>query len=434
MTEDFLQYVWKTRQFDQQQLATSEGEKIEVVSTGDHNIDAGPDFFNARIRIKEQLWAGSVEIHLRTTDWVRHGHQYDAAYQNVVLHVVYEHDTLLRSKSGSVIPTLVLQGRIQDDLFARYQQFLLNRQWVACAPQLRQVPGILASGWMARLLPERLEAKTLLIRQELELTGCDWEQAFYRILLRTFGMRVNAEPFAWLARTLPWHLLARKSDQLPVLEALLLGQAGLLPDEAPDAYCRELRATYESLCGLHRLQPQPGHNWKHSRMRPSNFPAIRIAQLAALLHKSPRLFGALREAHHLNRVYELLNAEPGGYWLTHYLPGVASASSRKRLGEQMLQLIVINVVIPFLFVWGELHDDDETRQRALNWLEQLPAESNSLIRNWAEGGITATTAAESQALIHLHRNYCTKKRCLNCHFGRYLLEAPDKIITVKQAS
>jgi hypothetical protein len=434
MTEDFLHYVWKTSQFDKTHLLTNDGSPLQVLDTGVHNKDAGPDFFNAQVKIAGQLWVGNIEIHLKTTDWLRHGHQYDDAYKNVVLHVVYDHDTSLSVLPSVDLPTLALRGRIQDDLYARYQRFLLSEQWVPCASKLEYVPDIIKVGWQGRLLAERLAAKAQLISTELEQTGMDWEQAFYRILLRTFGMRVNAEPFAWLARTMPWPLLARKHDQPEVLEALLLGQAGLLPDLPPDAYCRELKQIYGSLCKLHSLTPQPGHNWKHLRMRPANFPTLRLVQLAALMHKTPRLFSSLLHCTTPDEAMALFAAEPGQYWHTHYMPGVVATPSRKRIGEQMLQIILINVVIPFLFVRGQLHDDDLLRARALAWLENLAPESNQLITNWAHNHWKAQNAAETQALIHLHKNYCSRKQCLHCTVGRYLLEAPDKIRTVKQAS
>ncbi|MFN8711983.1 MAG: DUF2851 family protein [Bacteroidota bacterium] len=433
MTEDFLHYVWKTSQFDKTHLITNDGSPLQVLDTGTHNKDAGPDFFNAQVKIAGQLWVGNVEIHLKTTDWLRHGHQYDEAYKNVVLHVVYDHDAIRKKLPAVDLPTLALRGRIQDNLYARYQRFLLSEQWVPCASKLGQVPDIIKTGWQGRLLAERLEAKAQLIRTELEHTAMDWEQAFYRILLRTFGMRVNAEPFSWLARTMPWSLLARKHDQPEVLEALLLGQAGLLPEIPPDAYCRQLLQTYSSLCRLHNLTPQPGHNWKHLRMRPANFPALRLVQLAALMHKTPRLFSTLLHCETPAQAMALFAAEPQEYWHTHYMPGVEAPFSRKRIGEQMLQIIIINVVIPFLFVRGQLHHDDLLTTRALNWLEDLAPESNQLIANWQRHHWKAHNAADSQSLIHLHKNYCSKKQCLHCTVGRYLLEAPDKIKTMKLA-
>jgi hypothetical protein len=429
MTEDFLHYVWKTRQYNQSHLITTQGEPIQVIDPGTHNKDSGPDFFNARLKIGTHYWAGNVEIHIRTSDWLRHGHQFDAAYNNVVLHVVYDDDSLvpgIRQLMSDQIHTLTLRGRLEDDLFASYERFRLSRKWIPCASDLAQVPSIISTGWLARLMAERLETKVNAIKQELEQTGMDWDQAFYRMLLRSFGTRVNAEPFSWLARSLPWHLLARKQDQPEVLEALLLGQAGLLPEFPPDEYCRTLRQTYHSFCNLHKLQPQPGHNWKHSRMRPANFPAVRLAQLAAIMHKTPRLFQKLLACTTPDEALALFNVQAGTYWHNHFIPGVASVSSEKKTGTQMQLLILINVVIPFMFTRGQLLDEYTLKEKALNWFESLQPEQNSLIAQWKQHGLCAANASESQALIHLHKNYCSHKKCLNCTIGRYLLEAPLK--------
>lgn len=429
MTEDFLHYVWKTRQYNQSHLITAQGEPVQVIDPGTHNKDSGPDFFNARLKIGTHYWAGNVEIHIRASDWLRHGHQFDAAYNNVVLHVVYDDDSsapALKQLMPSATHTLALRGRLEDDLFARYQHFLISRKWISCASELAQVPAIITTGWLARLMAERLESKVKSIMQELEQTGMDWDSAFYRVLLRTLGTRINAEPFSWLARSLPWHLLARKHDQPEVLEALLLGQAGLLPEFAPDAYCRTLSQTYHSFCAMHKLQPQPGHHWKHSRMRPANFPTVRLAQLAAIMHKSPRLLQKLLACSTPAEALALFNVQPGEYWRTHFIPGVASSPSDKKPGAQMQLLILINVVIPFMFTRGKLLDEHHLKEKALNWFETLQPEQNTLITQWKQHGLCATNASESQALIHLHKNYCTQKQCLNCTIGRYLLEAPQK--------
>ncbi|MCU0432597.1 MAG: DUF2851 family protein [Bacteroidia bacterium] len=437
MTEDYLHYVWKTRQYNSSHLITSHGEPVQVLDPGKHNKDSGPDFSDARLIIGTQFWAGNVEIHLKASDWLRHGHQFDAAYKNIVLHVVYEDDSGkngIRQLMPSASQTLALQGRLEEGLYARYQRFLNEQKWVPCASDLAAVPGIISVGLLGRMMAERMAVKMQHIKQELELTGMDWEQSFYRFLLRSFGTRVNAEPFSWLARTLPWCLLARKHDQLPVLEALLLGQAGLLPDIAPDKYCRTLSQTYQSLCKLHNLQPQPGHNWKHSRLRPANFPAVRLAQLAALIHKTPRLFHKMLSCQSPAEALSLLDVTPSAYWRNHFMPGVKAAVSDKKLGAQMQQLVLINVVIPFMFARGVMHDDDLLREKALNWLDELAPEQNTLIRNYQQHGLKATNASESQALIHLHKNYCMHKNCLNCTIGRYLLEAPASVrVAVRKA-
>ncbi|MCA6361876.1 MAG: DUF2851 family protein [Bacteroidetes bacterium] len=429
MTEDFLHYIWKTRQYNPSHLITSQGELVQVIDPGTHNKDSGPDFFNARLKIGTHYWAGNVEIHIRTSDWLRHGHQFDAAYNNVVLHVVYDDDSSapgIRQLMPAHTPTLALKGRLENDLFARYEYFLASHKWIPCASELGQVPAIITTGWLARLMAERLEIKVSTIKQELEQTGMDWELAFYRMLLRSFGTRVNAEPFSWLARSLPWHLLARKQDQPEVLEALLLGQAGLLPEFPPDDYCRTLSQTYQSFCVLHKLQPQPGHNWKHLRMRPANFPAVRLAQLAAIMHKTPRLFQKLLVCDTPQEALALFNVQAGEYWRTHFIPGLVAAPSNKKPGTQMQLLILINVVIPFMFTRGTLLDEPRLKEKAMNWFEALQPEQNNLIGQWKKQGLCATNATESQALIHLHKNYCSHKMCLNCTIGRYLLEAPLK--------
>lgn len=423
MTEEFLHYVWKTRQLTEGNLKTVTGEPLEIIHQGILNTDAGPDFFNARIRIGNTLWAGNIEIHTRASDWLRHGHQQDEAYSNIILHIVYEADIVLLDHNKRPYPTLVLKGCMDESLYARYLKFKNSKLWVACEKQLPNIEPIIKTGWMSRLFPERLEAKIYRIREELEQNQNDWELVFYRHLLRTLGMKVNAEAFNWLANSVPWQYLARKSDQLLQLEAVLLGQAGLLPQKPMDRYCKRLQQEYHAVQALYHLHPQPGYNWKHFRMRPANFPTVRIVQLAALIHKSPRLFMQLMETEHLSRVSELLEAEPSAYWTNHHHPDINSSPSVKRIGASTIHVLIINVVIPFLFLWGRQNRLQACMDRAIDWLEKLPAESNSILQRWQQHGVQPESAADGQALLHLYKNYCTKKQCLKCNLGRHILEA-----------
>jgi len=421
MNEDFLQYLWKTRGFDHHYLFTTQGEPLEIIRPGMHNTDSGPDFFNARIRIGSTLWAGNVEVHLRGSDWRRHKHGDDKAYDNVILHVVCEDDEPLLRSNGEAVPTLELGGRISAEQFMRYRELNESTSWVPCGKQAGQVDSLTRTGWLERLMVERLEQRAQSIVQTLLQNHYDWDESFYQHLARYFGMKVNADPFEWLARTLPYRTIARHRGSLLQVEALLFGQAGLVP-ESKETYPVLLAREYRILSRKYELPAPQGHLWKFMRLRPVNFPSIRLAQLAALLHHSPRLFSACMETENADELLQLLNVRASGYWDTHYRFGKISPQRTKSLGLSAAHTLLINTVVPFLFVYGRRNGEERYCERALRLLEQLEPEQNTIVRSWAEAGLKADSAFDSQALLQLKSAYCDARRCLHCAIGHRLLK------------
>ncbi|MEO6037512.1 MAG: DUF2851 family protein [Saprospiraceae bacterium] len=423
MPESFLHFLWRWRRFDAQNLLTTQGQTLEILQPGEHNTHAGPDFFNARIRIGDTLWAGNVEIHLQASEWLAHKHQEDPAYDNVVLHVVLEEDQpVFRSGDGSRLPCLLLQGRIPPKLLTTYQRLEHERAWIPCASFFAATPDIIRLNWLDRMLVERLEQKTATITELLIATENHWEVAFYRLLARNFGLKVNAEPFEALARLLPLQVLAKHKNSRLQLEALLFGQAGLLGGPFQEAYPQTLAREYRHLAHKYALTPLVASQWKFLRLRPANFPTVRLAQFAALVHQSAHLFSQVLATDGLRSLENLFTAQPADYWRSHYQFGKESRPNSKTLGRDFVQLLIINTVVPVLFHYGRSKGDGEMQTRALRLLEELPAEKNAVLEDWAALGIRAHQAYQSQALLHLKTRYCDAKRCLECGIGNYILK------------
>ncbi len=424
--EALLHYIWKFRLFEHQDLQTTEGEYLQIEQPGLHNRqDAGPDFSQARIRIGNTLWAGQVEIHKLSSDWERHHHQQDIAYDNVILHVVYEYDRPVRRKDGSEIPCLELKNRIDEGLLLRSEELLQSPEQVPCSAHLTDIPELAMRMWLERLVVERLEAKTEAVFRELEHTKNHWESAFYVFLARNFGTPVNAEPFEQLARSLPLSVLAKQKDKLLQIEALLFGQAGFLEGitaEETEEYPRLLRREYDFLRNKYNLQPIAAAAWKFGRMRPAAFPTVRLALFAQLVYQSTHLFSKFLETESLSGLRQFFELKVSNYWLEHYRFGEKSEKrGQKSLGKNSFENIVINTLVPFLFVYGKAQGDENYCERALLWLEQLAAEENIIIKMWREIGVKAENALHSQALLHLKKQYCDQKHCLDCAIGNKIL-------------
>lgn len=422
MREDFLHFLWRWRRFDAQDLQTTDGQPLEVVHPGEPNAHAGPDFFNARIRIGDTLWAGNVEIHLRASEWRTHGHDTDRTYDNVVLHVVLDEDEPIQRPDGQRLPCLELRSRIPAGLLEQYHHLMHAREWVPCARHLSEVSAIVKVNWLDRLLVERLQEKTETVARRVAETDSQWEEAFYRQLAYSFGLKINTEAFEHLARITPLSLLARHGDSRLQLEALLFGQAGLLED-APtdDEYARALAREYQFLRHKYQLQPLAPSQWKFFRLRPTSFPTVRIAQLAALLHRTPRPFAAVLAASETDGIERLFNVEVSPYWLTHYRFGKTSAARPKPLSQRFVHLLLINTVAPFLFHFGRARAISEHQDQALRLLDTLPPESNAVLDKWAQLGLKPQNAAQAQALLHLKTHFCQAMRCLECAIGAALL-------------
>lgn len=421
MTEAFLHHIWKFRLYDKNNLATTESESIEVLKTGQHNSDAGPDFFNAQLKIGETVWAGNVEIHLRSSDWNRHHHTDDASYNNVVLHVVYEDDADVFTKANIRIQTLELKGRFDPRLFESYQNLVGSNRWVPCAGHIGKVDGLTVSGWLERLAVERLENKTAAIADSLKLYLNNWEEIFYHQLAKNFGFSTNALPFEMLAQSLPLSILSRHKDQLHQVEALLFGQSGLLDQAFKDDYPNSLKKEALFLQKKFLLTPMDGSRWKFLRLRPSNFPTIRIAQFARLMHKSSGLFSRILETQDTAELADLFTVAASGYWETHYTFDKPSGLSVKVLGETATMAILINTVVPMLFAYGRHRHEEIFQDRAIKLLENLSPESNAVISEWNNLGITSGNANRTQALLQLKNEYCDRKKCLLCSIGNKII-------------
>ncbi len=423
MQENFLHFLWRYRRFDATDLRTTEGDAVEVLSVGEHNNHSGPDFLNARVRIGETLWAGNVEIHTVSSAWAQHRHQSDAAYQNVVLHVVLHEDTPATLADGTRIPCLELFNRVPAEVLARWQQMLDGAPLrIPCAAHVGSVSGLQIGAWLDRVLVERLEQKTGLIEEILTQTQHNWEETCYRLVSKSLGGSVNAEPFEWLARSLPLAILGKYKDQLETIEALLFGQAGLLTGEFEEAYPKRLQQTHRILAQKHQLIAMPEGIWKFSKMRPANFPTVRIAQLSMLIHTSVHLFRKSVEADSLKTLTAMYEVGVSDYWNTHYRFGSVSAKRQKHLGKDAVRSLIINTIVPLVFVYGRHKADTDLLNSALHWLETLPAEDNHIIEEWKSLGVVPDSAAQSQGLLQLHRHYCATKQCLNCGIGAAILK------------
>jgi hypothetical protein len=427
MKEEFLHYTWKYRLFDQQALRTTDGTVVEVLSPGLHNFDSGPDFFNARLKMNGQVWAGNVEIHVFSSDWIKHGHRKDPAYDNVILHVVFGDDAKIKTHSGAVLPALELKNRIDKQAYSRYLQLQLSTQTIPCKNQIREVKPVVISSWLDRLLVERLEERYSFIHEKLSTHHFDWEELFYQALARNFGFNVNAQPFESLARSLPLKVIAKHRNSLFQLEALFLGQAGFLEAKFRESYPKKLRKEYEYLRQKFELVPAAVHTWKFMRMRPSNFPTIRISQFAALLHSTPHLFSRILEIETISELKKLLAAPVSVYWNHHYRLGHRSVKKEKQIGNTAIELLLVNTLVPFLFVYGRSRGEERFGQRALRFLEGLGGGSNSIIEYWKDLDLPVRTAHDTQALLQLKKNYCDRKRCLQCAIGTELLKNKEPI-------
>lgn len=416
MKEDFLYYLWENRLL-KAPLCTADGQAVEIVNTGYRNLDSGPDFMEAKIKIGETLWAGHVEIHVLTSDWNRHHHQHDKAYDNVVLHVVFENDSKVND-----IPVLALKGHFDNELYENYQRFKSSQGWIPCEKSLGRVQRFTWISWFDRLLVERLEMKAASTEKILRSNQYDWEDTLYKMLLRYFGLKVNNEAFEYLGRILPFKTLLKHADNLTQTEAMLFGCAGFLERGFTDAYPTLLTREFAVMKAKFNLLTMPEARWKYLRMRPGNFPTIRLAQIAQMIHQHGCLFSKIRSAQHINEIRSLFMVPVSPYWEDHYRFDIASKQKCKHLGESTADILTINVVIPILFCFGKLHNDMSTCERAMRLLEELEAESNTITRHFAKAGIQIQNAMQSQATIQLYTHYCKLKRCLECRIGNVLMK------------
>ncbi|MDX9942492.1 MAG: DUF2851 family protein [Bacteroidales bacterium] len=422
MKEEFISYLWKNRLLFAERLYTQTGEPLYIQHPGQENHDAGPDYFAARIRIGTTLWVGNVEIHTRSSHWLLHGHQNDPAYDNIILHVVYEHDQEISNSRGEVFQVLEVKDNFDSGLLLNYEKLQSSRAWVPCERQVASVAGLVWNNWLNRLLVERLERKSEEVLHFLEYFGNDWDQTFFFLLARNFGFKVNASPFGLLAQRTPFTLLARNRDNLTIVEALLFGQAALLGEDLEDLYPRTLLKEYRHQAAKHNLNPVDRGLWKFARLRPLNFPSIRIAQFAMLIHQSGHLFRNLLETRKPDDIQRQLRVKASPYWDEHYVFDRKTAPREKPLGKDAINNIIINSLAPVLFIYGRQNMRQVLCDKAIDLLQTTPAENNEIIRKWNSIGVRAQHAADSQALIECKKYYCNPKHCLHCPIGHLILK------------
>lgn len=423
MREDFLHYIWRLQRFDHRDLSTTDGIPIRILEPGTYNRNAGPDFLNARVRIGDTLWAGNVEMHLSSSEWRRHRHQEDPAYENVILHVVLNEDEPVHHAGGERIPCLNLRHRLPVGIARRYLRLLNNEKWVPCQNLLYQVPEVTRALWLDRLLVERLEERTATMAERLEKNQYDWEATFYQLVAGGFGLHVNVEPFLRVAESLPLNVLLRHKHSLLQVEALLFGQAGWLADDIAfnDIYPSKLQREYRFLRTKFRLTPISATSWKFLRMRPANFPTIRMAQFAMLIYRTGHLFGKMLAARNLREIENAFVLELSNYWQDHYRFDKAGKRQPKAFGTGSIHLLVVNVIAPFIFLYGQRRGETAFQEQALALLESIPAENNRIIREWRKLGFRPENASQTQALLQLKQRYCDPRKCLDCAIGAHIL-------------
>jgi hypothetical protein len=409
--------------FDTSNLFGQNQMPIEVVSFGMHNTDAGPDFFNGKVKIGETIWAGNIELHINSSDWMKHKHQNDKAYDNVILHVVYNNDKQILDKNGNAIPTLELKSLISPELINNHNNLVYNSgSGIPCGEQIKTVDEFTIQSWINRLAIERLERKAAEIEETLKLNKNNWEETFYQYLFKYFGLKVNALPFELLAKNTPLKIIEKHHDLLSI-EALLFGQGGYLDEDVEDEYFQKLKKEYHFLKSKFGLTPLDNSVWKMLRMRPGNFPTLRISQLANLLSGEARLFSKIIETESVKEIQDIFKVEASEYWNCHYQFGkLVEEDKKKKIGINTINSIIINVIVPFTFVYGKQNQKEEMVDKSLKLLESVKAESNSIINKWNELGVKISNAMQTQSLLELNNNYCSQKKCLNCSIGNKILQ------------
>ncbi|WP_111306690.1 DUF2851 family protein [Confluentibacter sediminis] len=421
MKEDFLHYIWKHKKLDLSDIKTTENEIVNVHSVGQHNLNSGPDFFNARLEIDTQLWAGNVEIHVKSSDWFLHNHELDKAYDNVILHVVWEHDTDVFRKDNSKIPTLELKHYVSKMALYNYDKlFSKSNKWINCEHDFSSVSDFEITNWLERLYFERLERKTEDINALLMVSKNDWEAVLFKMLAKNFGLKVNGEAFLSLANSIDFSIVRKTQTNKTNLEALIFGQAGLLEEDVQEPYFLELLREYEFLQKKFTLSNTNVMPIQFFRLRPPNFPTIRLSQLATLYYKNQNLFSKIIEINTLDDFYDLFAVATSTFWETHYTFGKYSKMSKKTLTKSFIDLLLINTIIPLKFSYAKFQGyniDDSI----IKLIEAIASEKNSIIEKFNSLKLVSKSALQSQGLIQLKNEYCNKNKCLQCVIGSSIL-------------
>ncbi|RKS15104.1 DUF2851 family protein [Flavobacterium sp. 120] len=421
MKEDFLHYLWKFKKFDTLNLKTVNNEEITIVNVGQYLELAGPDFFNAQIVIGAQKWAGNVEIHIKSSDWYVHHHEKDAGYENVILHVVWEHDVAVFRSDNSEIPVLALKEYVEKATLENYQSLMTPKSWIFCEKQLKDVDEFALKNWQERLFFERLERKSQPIFDLLEQTNQDWEGVLFCLLAKNFGLNTNGEIFYKMAQSIPFSIIRKESFKVENMEALIFGTTGLLDSEKEDNYFKDLKFRYFYLLHKYQIEKvciEPVQFFKH---RPDNFPTIRLSQLANLYHSQQNLFSKINSLSSLKSTYELFQIAASEYWQNHYQFDKESPMKQRKLSKSFIDLIVINTIIPIQFAFAK-SQGKEISEDLIQLLNEVVAEKNAIIEKFTSFGIQSKTAFETQSLLQLKNEYCNKSKCLECVIGSELMK------------
>lgn len=421
MKEDFLHYLWKFKKFDGLNLKSVQGEEITIIKTGDYLELAGPDFFNAHIEIGNQKWAGNVEIHLKSSDWYLHNHEKDAAYKNVILHVVWENDTAIFREDNTEIPVLVLKDYVSKEIIDNYNALVSPKTWISCERQLKEIDRFVFKNWQERLFFERLERKSKFIDQLLEETNQDWEAVLFCLLAKNFGLNTNGNSFLQIAKAIPFSVIRKESFEVENLEALLFGTSGLLETEKEDVYYKDLKFCYFYLLHKYQIEKIYADPLQFFKLRPDNFPTIRLSQLASLYHRHQNLFSKIIDLKSIGEVYRLLNISASSYWQNHYQFDKESPNKSKMLSKPFIDLVVINTIIPLQFAYSNIRGE-AIAEDLIDFINEVDSEKNAIIDKFNSFGIKSQSAFESQALLELKNEYCERKACLKCAIGLELLK------------
>lgn len=427
--EDFLQLVWKYQYFDKKNLRTSDGQNLQIIQVGFHNLSEGPDFRDSIVILDGVTLHGHVEVHKLASEWKQHAHGGDPAYNSVVLHVVWENDKEVLRNDETSMPTVELKGKIFLHIWRNYEQMLDYKADLPCAHALKAVPEIIRFSALEKALVERLQEKSGLILDLLDQTKGDWEETAYRWLFNCFGFKINSQPMAELAVKVPYKILQKHRNQIPALEAILLGQAGLLPSQSEEPYVQHLIKEYDFYQKKYDWEsPLLRQHWTFMGVRPSNFPSIRIAQLASILSNAPGLLHAvIEDSIDFSGFKKLLQVKPGDYWQYHFNFGKPSEKRASNgISGTVLELLILNFVIPLWFAYGRYFEQQEWQERCFDLLQEIPAENNYIIRRFLESGWPVQNGFDSQGMIGLYKNYCQPKKCLQCKIAQSLIKSESK--------
>ncbi|WP_372792893.1 DUF2851 family protein [Lutibacter sp.] len=423
MKENLLHFIWKLKLFSYKNLQTTNGENIEITSVGIENSNTGPDFLNAKIVVNKQLWAGNVEIHINSSDWYAHYHEVDENYDAVILHVVWEHDVEIFRKSNEAIATLELKNYISKDLLNKHEQlFSITKNWINCEQDINKIDTFVLSHWFERLYFERLEHKSEQIQEILTKTNNSWEATLFVLLAKNFGLKINADAFMSFANSFDFSILRKVSSSKEQLEVLFFGQAGLLSNNFESEYFRKLKEDYDYLKVKFKLSPISNNQVQFFRLRPNNFPTIRLSQLASLCYNYQNLFSKIIEINTIEEFYDLLNVSTSKFWETHYTFEKESKKSTKKLTKSFIDLLLINTIIPLKFMYLKSLGENDLSS-VISIVEQIKPEKNTIISNFNELKIKSNNAFKTQALLQLKNEYCNKQLCLECSIGKELLKS-----------